>query len=530
MALFAGIVAAVSPVSPAAAEDEVLSFPTPEDFITQQYLDFLARSPDAGGLAFWSAQVRSGVPPARLVEVLAESTEFTNVMAPVIRLYRAHLRRSPDVAGLAFWAGLFRQGTSLNTISGELAKSAEFTNTYGSLTNSQFVDLVYQNVLGRGADEAGRSFWLGEMAGGLSRGAVMVQFSESPENIKRTNGLVKATMLYVGLLRRSPDSSGLKYWTGVIDSGVPYRDAIGGFLISSEYSNRTAAMFPATHPLTGEKTRAIQNRPALVIKIDNHNRARPQAGLNQADIVWEELVEGSITRFAAVYHEQNPGSVGPVRSARTGDIDLVSQLNVPLFGASGANSGVLNALAGAPLINVNAINVGSAYFRQNGRRAPHNLFARASSLWAAGAPAGGIPPQLFRYRAVGAPAAGSPDNGVDIDFGFTEVSYRWNGVGWVRTQDGRLHVDASGVAIAPPNVIVQITQYGVSAADFESPEAETVGRGTAYIYTGGNMIPGTWSRTSATDRIVYKDAAGNEILLTPGRTWVALAPPGTVTL
>jgi hypothetical protein len=515
--------------TPAGAEEDVLSFPNPEEFVTQQYQDFLARNPDGGGLAFWSGRVRAGVNPGSLVEFMVSTPEFGDTVAPVVRLYKAHFRRSPDFGGLQFWAGRFRNGMTLNDISAEFARSDEFIRTYGSLSNEAFVDLVYQNVLDRRADAGGRAFWIGRLDDGFARGRMMVEFSESPENVAATNGEVRATMLYLGMLRRAPDPSGLEFWADYIDRGEPYGNAIAGFLTSAEYRRRIQALFPEILPLTGEASRVALTRPALVIKIDNHSRARPQVGINQADIVWEELVEGSITRFAAVFHEQTPPLVGPVRSARTGDIPLVSQLNTPLFGASGANSGVLAQLAAAPVVNVNAL-VAGGYSRDSGRRAPHNLFARPATLWGYGQGVAGTPPQLLRYRPVGTPAGGAPTAGVDIDWGNTEVSYRWNGSGWQRSQARSAHTDSSGVVIAPPNLIVQITDYGVSGADAESPEALTVGSGVAYIYTGGTVITGTWSRASATDRIVYRDGAGSEVLLTPGRTWIAIAPPGTVTL
>lgn len=526
--VLASLLFAVSP--PSAAEDEVLSFPSPEDFVTQQYRDFLARDPDPGGLAYWASELRRGVNTGKLVEVMATSPEFANVVAPVVRLYEAHFRRPPDAAGLRFWADQFRAGMSLEQISQEFARSTEFVTTYGALDDTQFIDQVYVNVLGRPADAAGRTYWVATLQSGISRGAMVVQFSESPEFRAKTDGRVKAIMLYVGMLQRTPDPGGLDYWAGVLDNGAPYDAAIAGFLVSAEYSQRTRALFTEIHPLTGEATRAFERRPALVIKIDNHNRARPQVGINQADIVWEELVEGSITRFAAVFHEQAPAVIGPVRSARTGDIDLISQLNTPLFGASGANAGVLAAVADAPVVNVNALAAGSAYYRQSGRSAPHNLFARTRDLWAIGEARGGTPPQLLHYRRFDEAATGSPAAGVDIDFGNTSVNYRWNGAGWVRTQDGRTHVDGAGAAVAPPNVIVQITQYGVSAADAESPEAITIGSGTAFVYSAGTMTRATWSRTDARQPIVYRDLDGALIELTPGRTWIALAPPGTVTL
>jgi len=513
----------------AGAEEDVLQFPNPEEFVTQQYRDFLAREADPGGLEFWSNRLRAGINAGELVEFMVSQPEFGESVAPVVRLYNAHFRRSPDFAGLQFWAGQFRLGVPLAGISGEFARSPEFVATYGSLTNDAFVDLVYRNVFDRNADAGGKAFWLQKLAAGLSRGAMMAEFSESPEYVAQTSGSVRATMLYLGMLRRAPDPDGLVFWADYIENGPGYAPAIANFLSSAEYGNRIDAMFPATLPLTGEASRAAVTRPALVLKIDNHPRARPQAGLNQADVVWEELVEGSITRLAATYHEQIPAQVGPVRSARTGDIPLISQLNVPLFGASGANSGVLNALANAPIVNVNAL-VAGGYFRVDGRRAPHNLFVRPATLYGYGQGVAGTPPQLMRYRDVGAPAAGQQAAGVDINWGNTQVTYRWNGVGWLRNQNGTVHVDNAGVAVAPPNVIVQITPYGISGADAESPEAITVGSGVAYIYTGGNLIEGTWNRTSATDRIVYLDSNGAEVLLAPGRTWVAVAPAGTVTL
>ncbi len=512
----------------AGAEEDVLAFPNPEEFVTQQYQDFLARNPDAGGRAFWSAQLRSGVNPGSLVEFMVSTPEFGETVAPVARLYKAHFRRSPDFGGLQFWAGQFRNGMTLNDISTEFARSNEFTQTYGSLTDAEFIDLVYQNVLDRQADAGGKAFWLGRLSNGLSRGAMMVEFSESPENVERTDGEIRATMLYLGMLRRAPESGGLVFWADYIDRGEPYGNAVAGFLASDEYRRRIEGLFSETLPLTGEASRTAVTRPALVLKIDNHPRARPQAGINQADIVWEELVEGSITRLAAVFHEQTPARVGPVRSARTGDIPLVSQLNTPLFGASGANSGVLNALASAPVVNVNAL-VAGGYARDTGRRAPHNLFANPLTLWAYGQGVAGTPPQLLRYRSPGAPAAGATSAGVDIDFGNTAVTYRWNGVGWLRTQNGTVHKDSAGIAVAPPNVIVQVTSYGISGADAESPEAITLGSGVAYIYSAGKVIEGTWSRGTATERIVYRDAGGAEVLLTPGRTWVEIAPPGTAT-
>ena len=146
----------------------------------------------------------------------------------------------------------------------------------------------------------------------------------------------------------------------------------------------TTTIPPAVWPLTGLPGADVPRAalPALVVKIDNHPRARPQVGLVQADVVFEEIVEG-ITRFFAVFHSTVADPVGPVRSARTTDIDLLRQLQRPLFAWSGANNGTIKALREADV----ATDVGYAfhskeagYYRDAARRSPHNLFSTTTAL------------------------------------------------------------------------------------------------------------------------------------------------------
>ncbi len=517
--------------SPAAAEEEVREFPNPEEFVIQQYLDFLARSPDAGGLNFWAGELRRGVDPGALVESLVGAPEFADVIAPVVRLYYAYFGRSPDFDGLVFWSGFFRDGNDLDRISSQFVASNEFIRTYGSLSDAQFIDRVYLNVLERRADGGGQTFWRSQLAGGLSRGEMMVRFSESPEYKTKLDGVVRATMLYTGMLRREPERNGLSFWAGELDSGRPYRDAINGFIQSSEYAERIQGLFPEIRPLTGERARSLEGRPVLPAKIGNSQSARPQFGINQADLVYEILVEGAISRFLAVYHEQLPPSVGPIRSVRTSDFDVFSQFNFPLVAASGANARVRELLQGYPVVSMTALDAES-YFRTNSRRAPYNLIGQPAGLLAEAPNADGRPGALLRYRSPFTnPSQGAAGAGVDIDFGNTDVSYRWNGGSYDRTQNGTAHVDANGVRVSPQNVVVMVVNYEPSIADRESPHAITVGSGDAFIYTGGNVIRATWSRDLPTDRIVYRAKSnGDEVLLTPGRTWIAVAPPASVRL
>jgi hypothetical protein len=518
-------------VSPVEAKEPVGPLPTPEDFVIQQYEDFLGRWPDAEGWAYWTGRLNDGLDPSAVVEALATSHEFQGVVAPVVRLYYAHFDRAPEYDGLTYWTGVARNGWPMAKISHAFAQSTEFQATYGALDDDGYVERVYANVLDRAPDTGGRAYWVGQLGAGMSRGEVMLAFSDSAEFRATTDPRVLATMLYIGMLRRTPDTSGLGYWTSAIGGGTPYRNIIAGFLGAGEYQKRMDAIFDEVQPLTGVPTRTAPDRPALAIKIDNVDGARPPIGVELADVVYEEMVEGDLTRLMAVFHANQPAVVGPVRSIRTTDIDLLHQFHTPLLAASGANSGVLQAVAAADVINVNALAAPQAYRRDGGRRAPHNLLATTAELYAAAGERGGDPTKLFHYRAPGAtPGSSIPSTGVAISFGRANVEFTWSPQlrRWLRSQNGRSHATAAGGRLAPENVVVLETLYWPSPADLRSPEAQTVGSGKVYVFTGGRRIDGSWHRAAATDPIELFDHQGKPIALTRGQTFVELAPPGTV--
>ncbi|MDG2428166.1 MAG: DUF3048 domain-containing protein [Acidimicrobiales bacterium] len=269
-------------------------------------------------------------------------------------------------------------------------------------------------------------------------------------------------------------------------------------------------------------------RPALAVKIDNVTRAHPQAGLNQADVVYEELVEGGVTRLVAVFQSTSAAIVGPVRSARTSDLPLLGGFDRPLFAYSGANRGTRNQLRASPLVDAGYDTHEEDYWRDRERRAPHNLFTGTERLWAHYANRTDVPPAPFKYRYPGQPLHPSAEraSGVSVDFGLTEVDYTWNGEGWARTHGDLAHSDADGVRVAPANVVIQFIQYGRSLADLRSPEAVTVGTGEAWLFTEGNIIQGKWDRTDASLPATFT-VNGEEIRLSPGKTWVALAKKDT---
>lgn len=286
-------------------------------------------------------------------------------------------------------------------------------------------------------------------------------------------------------------------------------------------------------PLSGLPTdRATADRPALMIKVDNHPRARPQTGLELADIVFDYRAEG-ITRFAAVFQSQVPDPVGPVRSSRTSDFDLLRGLDTPIYGSSGGNDYVTNGLRNLPIVELTN-RTRNEYFRNFSRPAPHNLYVNGSDLYAL-APADLPKPQpWFQYRSEGAalPPTASPAVG-PVSVAFTDgplVTHEWDaGIGgWRRTQDGTPHTTVDGDQLAPENVVIFVTDYRTSPADAISPEVRSTGGGPLVVLTAGNIITGRWDRPTAEDKPILTDGRGEVIRLTPGRTWVLLPEQGQV--
>ncbi len=295
---------------------------------------------------------------------------------------------------------------------------------------------------------------------------------------------------------------------------------------------------PARAPLTGKKAGAL-NRRAVVVKIDNVSAARPQIAINQADIVYEELVEAGFTRLAAVFHSKMPSTIGPVRSARSTDIGIAVSFDYPVFAYSGANSIFERLVARARLADRGAEVTGQFYRRSGGRAAPHNLFTSAPRLLNSAADRNGPPPH-FAYRDKGEGIAADVPTASTIRLryqrgGGVPIHYEWDAArkGWARWQNNRAHRDVAGVQVAPENVVVQIVPYadaGLTDKHGEDLlEAQLVGSGEALVFTNGHVYTATWTKPTLRSVTTYTDADGNHIKLTRGKTWVSLVPPGGVT-
>jgi hypothetical protein len=293
--------------------------------------------------------------------------------------------------------------------------------------------------------------------------------------------------------------------------------------------SKQAPKAPPVAPLTGlpDPNVDARGRPALEVKVDNTPPARPQAGLDTADVVFEEVVEGEITRFLAIFNSTLPDTVGPIRSVRATDPNLAWPLG-GVFAYSGGAAPNVELLRQAPVNAIDETGAGSAMFRERGRGAPLNLFGRPAELIAKGGQPV-PPPTLFRYLAGNEQSPGDPATAARIGFaaGFDPTySYDAPSRTWKRSYGLTPFTSASGQQIAPANVVVQFTNYEGGAGN-PTAEGITVGEGDVWVFTDGKVVKGRWTRPAKEQPAKYVDAAGKTIKLLPGRTWVHLLPIGS---
>lgn len=306
---------------------------------------------------------------------------------------------------------------------------------------------------------------------------------------------------------------------------------------AAEPETTTSTTAPPVAPLTGlpASDRSVLDRPALIVKVDSTPKAFVlQQGIDRADMVVVEQVEGGMTRLAVVFQSKD-ATVGPVRSARTSDLAIAPNFGRPLFSCSGGNSGVMSQVArSASLVDlcISTAGMTSVFERNKHGSSLYRYFLPTAEVYGVGS-GGTVPDPLFDFRSGSTPAAGETVTGARITYKGVRVSYDWNGTGWDRSQDGRAHYMAGGGArIAPVNVIVVATPYKFSGyrdiTGAPSPEAVLVGSGSAWFLSGGKAVPGTWTRSSG-GRFEFTDAAGSPVALTPGQTWLELAPGAAAT-
>jgi hypothetical protein len=304
----------------------------------------------------------------------------------------------------------------------------------------------------------------------------------------------------------------------------------------------TAGPDPEVAPLTGLPTdEDLTDRPLLVVKIDNTPAARPQDGLDAADVVYEELVEGGVTRFITLFHSRIPDLAGPVRSARPVDVELISGFgDAPGLAYSGARDEVQAMLDRSDLVLITE--GGAGFFRSAERQAPHDLYVRApdaiSNLAERGATA---PADAAAWHFEDEPPEGAkvcPDDATDcVDPGGavavamslsfrTDFTYDEEAGVYRREQNGEPSRVTGDGRIGAANVVVLATEHYIGGCcdTAGNPYVETraSGEGRAVILRDGRWYEARWEKDAATAPLLLLDGAGEPFPLKPGPTWLLL--------
>ncbi|ORT57014.1 DUF3048 domain-containing protein [Streptomyces sp. CB03238] len=276
-------------------------------------------------------------------------------------------------------------------------------------------------------------------------------------------------------------------------------------------------------PFTGLRA---EPAPVLAVKIDNVRPARPHTGLGAADIVYVEQVEAGQSRLLAVYSSQLPRTVGPVRSARESDLELLRQFGRPALAYSGEQSALRPLIEAAPLFALTPGDVPRVYFRGQDRPAPHNLYVRPERALAAVPKADKAKDIGFRFGA--APAGGRQVNEHTVRYPAARFTFTWSDSAqrWLVAMDGAPARTTDGGQAAARTVVVQ--NVDVRSSRFRdrggnvTPYTETVGSGTALVLRDGRSHDARWSRPAATGGTTFTTPAGQPLTFATGQVWVVL--------
>jgi hypothetical protein len=270
--------------------------------------------------------------------------------------------------------------------------------------------------------------------------------------------------------------------------------------------------------------------PIVVVKIDNVNPARPQWGLSAADMVFVEEVEAGLTRIAAVYNSSMPNKVGPVRSARISDLEIMEQFGTPAFAYSGAQQKFLPLIDQANLINASHGLNGKLYTRQTDKNVPHNLTVDLGALVSSLTGMSGAKDMGWTFSDVPA-TGGTTTNSFSAKWPASRVGAQWDGTNnaWVIALDNEPASDAvTNQPMFAKNIIVQyVEQLADSGFQDKSgnktPLIQSVGSGEAILMRDGQRFEANWSRPMATSPTTYTVGATNYVFA-PGQTWVLYVP------
>jgi len=276
-------------------------------------------------------------------------------------------------------------------------------------------------------------------------------------------------------------------------------------------------------PFTGEPVSSLS--PVLAVKIDNSAPARPQTGLTDADIVYVLPVEGGLSRLMAIFSSRYPPAVGPVRSAREDDLQLLRQFGRPAFAYSGATPRLLPYIHRTARIVDLYAGTTSGYYRDLSRLAPYNLYAHTRQLLAQ-AP-GASPARDIGFRFGPPPAGGKVSRSVSVSYPAASFRFTWSAAKgrWLVSMDGTPAVNPRGVQLSAATVVIQHTTVRTSRfKEYGSrpPYAESTGSGATLVLRDGRAWAGHWSRPTANGGTTFTTASGQPMTFAPGQVWVVL--------
>ena len=275
-------------------------------------------------------------------------------------------------------------------------------------------------------------------------------------------------------------------------------------------------------PFTGEPVTSFG--PVIAVKIDNIVYARPQTGLGAADIVYVIPVEGGLSRFMAIFSSHLPPAIGPVRSARQDDLQLLAQFGTPAFAYSGAQPHLLPWIEGARIVDLYSNKVGG-YYRDNRRIAPYNLYARSSTLLAEAARASVAHDIGFRFGP--APAGGQQATAETVGYSAASFGFTYSPASgrWLVSMDGRPALITDGGQLSAATVVIQHVVVGTSPFiewGEVPPYAQSIGAGNATVLRDGLAYQAHWSRPSPDGGTTFTTATGQPMTFAPGPVWVVL--------
>ncbi|MZE56169.1 DUF3048 domain-containing protein [Streptomyces sp. SID5770] len=266
--------------------------------------------------------------------------------------------------------------------------------------------------------------------------------------------------------------------------------------------------------------------PVLAVKIDNVRAARPHTGVEAADLVYVEQVEAGQSRILAVYSSRMPSKIGPVRSARESDLELLRQFGKPLLAYSGSQTALKPLIEKAPVFALPPEAAPEAFTRDPSRFAPHNLYLNPLKAQAAAPESHSAKDIGFRFGPP--PPGGTALNTRTVRFPAATFDFTWSGKRhqWMVSMDGEAYRTPAGTAVGTPTVVVQ--NVDVRPSRFKdrwgsvSPYTKTVGKGTATILRNGRSFKANWSRPNAEAKTTFTTPTGEPMNFAPGQVWILL--------